>query len=228
MSDALLITGRFDINNWENNALPKAGDVVSFSESFEEFNLNECTSTADQCQKGGVVLVKAPKGKTVAEIQVTKLVLPVDGKLEFAGDTVMTLVDSSSAKSAPWKERPHQYDFNCAANWVVTGTTSNPNFGFPCYLDTAIFSDVGFFAFRDCSSPVCRATRTWSLCLATRTWHFLSYPLARLPRMTLSSSQAKSSSSHPAPVVRATPWPLVLSTALRCVSTPALSCTPMR
>jgi hypothetical protein len=133
------------VNNWEDNVLPTAGDVISFPENFDTFNLEECTTVAEQCEQGGVVLIKAPKGQTTAEVEITRLELPENSKLEFQGRTKMYLVESTSKNEKKWKEREHQFDFNCAANWVVTGTALNPNFKIPCYSDVAVFSDVCSF-----------------------------------------------------------------------------------
>ena len=128
-----------------NSTLPTVGDIVRFPESFSAFNLERCSAkTAASCDQGGVVSIRRPKGKTFAEIKVTKLVLPTEGDIVLSDDTDIYFVEVSAdrTRELSWLEREHQFDFSCAANWVVTGTSSNPNFAIPCYLDTATFLDV--------------------------------------------------------------------------------------
>jgi hypothetical protein len=77
-----------------------------------------------------------------------KLILPLNGKFTFATNTKITFKKlfngpNEEVINSTWADRgQHQFDFSCAANWVVAGTSQNPNFGIPCFTDTAKFSDV--------------------------------------------------------------------------------------
>jgi hypothetical protein len=134
---------RFDTKNWDGGKLPQAGDIVSFPKTFSDFFLEQCTAaSASDCQKGGVVSVRAPTGSSTATIQLAKLKLPLNGKMQFLSNTKMQFVTAETTKEVSWAARDYQFDFTCAANWVVTGTTANPNFAIPCHADIAVFSEV--------------------------------------------------------------------------------------
>lgn len=132
------------MRNWQNNTLPTAGSIVSFPQTFSDFNLERCTSsTATDCLSGGSVAIRAQDGQQVARIELTKIVMPINGKMVFHSDTSIKFFEATNAQPKQWADRgEHQFDFNCAANWVVTGTGANPKFQIPCANDTVVFLDV--------------------------------------------------------------------------------------
>jgi hypothetical protein len=137
-----------DPGNWNSGTLPKAGDVVSFPPAFSQFGLGRCdpASTAP-CIHGGVVKTGPLSSQASADISLTRLNLPTNGKLQFGNGTRVTFVERSvnSTKRVQWKDRgASSTDFMCANNWLVQGTSSNPAFEPPCYLDVAVFPEVGF------------------------------------------------------------------------------------
>jgi hypothetical protein len=129
--------------NWAGKTLPKAGSIVSFPDSFADFGVEDCDDLSD-CDKGGRVSFRPAAGKTVQNVEMAALNFPVDGVFSFDGDTVLAFVETSGTPTqVTWADRgEHQFDFKCAANWVVTGSSKNPEFAFPCYQDIAVFNEV--------------------------------------------------------------------------------------
>ncbi len=81
------------------------------------------------------------------KVQLSILQIPT-GKIEFRGATLLQFFPSKAATAAVanvavWDDHgPTANDFSCANNWVINGTTSNPNFLLPCSEDVAVFSTV--------------------------------------------------------------------------------------
>ena len=134
--------------NWVNQTKPSAGSIVSFPSSFSDFYLEECTSSnQDECQQGGVVSIKANEGQALAAIELATLILPRNGEIRLtSSNTVITFIAANATVNetyVQWLDRgKKQFDFNCAANWVLQGTTENPDFTVPCAEDTATFLAV--------------------------------------------------------------------------------------
>jgi hypothetical protein len=215
MKATMLILCRLDSLNWENGTIPTVGDTVRFPDSFSSFNLERCTSAdASDCVKGGVTTIRKPKGKTVAEIRVSTIELPLEGDIVLVDDTDIYFVEVPAANERvlTWVEREYQYDFRCAANWVKTGSTSNPDFRIPCHLDTATFPDVRSLVFCLSPSHSPRAPRTWLMSRATRSFR-ASICLPATPSVrTLPSLPAPPSRSRKS-APSATPSSLVPLTA---------------
>jgi hypothetical protein len=152
---------RSDPKNWVNLTPPKAGEIASFPESFADFGIEDCDDLSS-CEKGGRVSFRPAAGQTVQKVELAAILLPTDGVLSFDGDTEISFIEKTGTpKTAAWAERESQFDFKCAANWVVTGTTANPEFVIPCYQDVAVFNEVCLFFILvalDAPSP----THTWS------------------------------------------------------------------
>ena len=136
---------RMNAANWQSGIMPQAGDVVSFPDSFANFGSDRCTTATSTCRVGGVISIQAPAGQETATLSFAKWNLPSNGKFSFKSDTKINLVaaNTSSPRETSWLDRgAKSTDFKCANNWVVTGTTTNPNFTIPCYQDKASFLEV--------------------------------------------------------------------------------------
>ena len=139
---------RMDPQNWKGGRVPQAGQTVSFPTSFGTFGKTSCT-TLEDCRPGGIVTVAAPKNateNTPLSLQVGTLMFP-QGKLEFRGPTRITLNNTKTASkisdSVSWDDHGEEtIKFNCANNWVVNGTKSNPSFAVPCAGTNVVFPDV--------------------------------------------------------------------------------------
>ena len=90
--------------------------------------------------------VRAEKDQSRAIIKLQTLRLPLNGAIKFYSETSMLLMEASTpsqSRKNVWLDRgKHQFDFNCAANWLLQGSNDNPNFRIPCAGDTAIFPNV--------------------------------------------------------------------------------------
>ena len=89
--------------------------------------------------------IQAQEGEAMANIYASQLRLS-NVQLRFKGNGKLwftSIERVANTTETTWADRgQHQFDFSCAANWVVAGTSQNPNFGIPCFTDTAKFSDV--------------------------------------------------------------------------------------
>jgi hypothetical protein len=137
--------------NWANNSLPQGGSVVSFPDSFSEFGIDQClVYPSSDCIHGGSVTVKAESDTEVTEVFAQMLVFPLNGQIRLESNTRMVFAEAKVDATPPpsvWAERgEYQFDFKCAANWVVTGTNNNPSFAFPCFQDVAVFNEVVILA----------------------------------------------------------------------------------
>ena len=140
-------TNWFNSKNWKNGVPPQAGETILFPEAFSNFGTDRCAPNVT-CTKGGVVSIRAPAGQT-ATISIGKLVMPLNGKIAIMSDTVISFVESTAAvpPTNQFVDRSATgFDFACADNWVISGTSSNPGFDIPCFQDKAIFPDVRFCA----------------------------------------------------------------------------------
>ncbi len=133
--------------NWAGKTLPKAGSIVSFPDSFSEFYQEECpVDEVANCLQGGSVTVKASGTPDLVEVVMEQLVFPENGQIRLESNTRMVFSEAdpgSEGSEDVWADRgQYQFDFKCAANWVLTGTNQNPDFAIPCYQDVAVFDEV--------------------------------------------------------------------------------------
>ena len=139
---------RLNPENWKSGLTPQAGFTVSFPDSFSEFGADRCTTSNTPCAKGGIISIQASSPGVVAVVTMSRLLLPINGRIQLVGNTALTFVEGAPGldpnnSTAEWLDRgPSGIDFACANNWVVQGTASNPDFIIPCYEDKAAFPTV--------------------------------------------------------------------------------------
>ena len=132
--------------------MPQFGDTVSFPDFVHVFGQANCESPSDtQCTRGTLLSLQGDKQEDGTydnfEFQAAAIVFPANGVISFDSDGEITLSQELVSSKATWKDRGDIHrDFQCADNWVVAGTSENPNFGQPCFNDFADFSVVRSFA----------------------------------------------------------------------------------
>ena len=105
-----------------------------------------CTGSAP-CNPGGVVSLRPVVTGSSVTVTVGGIKFPDFGKLRlFDGSSIKftDIPEGSAPPTAQWKDKAATKgeDFLCADNWVLAGTTTNPSFQVPCYMDTVNFDDV--------------------------------------------------------------------------------------
>jgi hypothetical protein len=136
---------RLDDRNWVGGKVPQAGQTPAFPPSFSNFGSVKCAGGACSPQ-GSVVSLRGKEGTSKAEVAIKALKIP-NGKLQIIGEAAIlfksTKADPKLSDTAMWDDHgEHGRDATCAANWVVQGTASNPDFLRPCVKDAAVFPEV--------------------------------------------------------------------------------------
>lgn len=119
--------------------LPKSISDVVFPSIMATFGSAACDSKDKDCNVGAVIEVRMEKpilARSIAPPANSKLVFTRNGRLVLGSSTTKPI-------RTTWKDRGEKSrDFQCAANWVLSGTTINPEFKSPCSEDVVDFRDV--------------------------------------------------------------------------------------